>query len=909
MRMRPSSAAARLALLVVLFLTFLAPLSTQAQTVVTVTQISYDALGRLQCTAVRMNPSTFSSLPASACAQGTAGSQGPDKISQNVYDASGQVVQVLHGVGTSLQEAYATYAFSGNGKQTDVVDANGNHAQFSYDGFDRQSQWTFPSTTRASAFTPSLSVVATIPATQTYYCPPNNPDSPFYGPGERYTLSGTNCNTEVFAIISSTSLYYQFVSNLACQQYSGDLVQDSFYPTVYWCGMVGTSPALSKYNCPPGYSLSGTNCNQTSALATANAPNTNDYEAYSYDANGNRTTLRKRDASVLTYQYDALNRASAKVVPQRTGLPATDARSVYYSYDLLGRQLTAWFDSSTSGQGITNAYDTMGRLSSTSQMLDGTTRKVSYCYDADGNRTLMSYPDSAVGVCPTGGASPTGWTNYVRYAYDGLNRPTTITTSAGTTPASYTYNPDGTRAGYASNSTAVSTSYSYDSIDRLSGLTNAPTNTSYKDIFGFTYNSASQITQLTKSNNVFAFTGLNAGTTAYSANGLNQYASVKGVGYTYDANGNLIADGAGTTYLYDVENRMVTASNATNPSLAAATMRYDPLGRLYEVVSTVSGGGATRFVYGGDELLAEYDGGGNLLRRYVHGADLKSDDPAVWYEGATLSSTSERLLRPNWQGSIELVTDTTGASVYGANTYDEFGNPGPSNGGNGNVGRFQYTGQAWISEARLYYYKARMYSPILGRFMQTDPIGYGDDVDLYAYVGNSPVDRVDYSGRDAAIVVTAHKLTINLPVEFYGKAATKENKNIVISAIKSFWSTKYKDLNVDVNVIVNPFNGILAGILSGDNLIDIEGGSETPTTSFDRYVNLYTGNPVGLGWSAAHEAGHLMHLLDKYREGARPDGSRITVPFYGWGNNIMGAPSQPADGRNIAEIIRYNPIH
>ncbi|MFM9587624.1 RHS repeat domain-containing protein, partial [Streptomyces caniscabiei] len=82
-------------------------------------------------------------------------------------------------------------------------------------------------------------------------------------------------------------------------------------------GMVGTSPALSKYNCPPGYSLSGTNCNQTSALATANAPNTNDYEAYSYDANGNRTTLRKRDASVLTYQYDALNRASAKVVPQR----------------------------------------------------------------------------------------------------------------------------------------------------------------------------------------------------------------------------------------------------------------------------------------------------------------------------------------------------------------------------------------------------------------------------------------------------------------------------------------------------------------------------------------------------------------------------------------------------------------
>ncbi|WP_346730586.1 toxin C-terminal domain-containing protein [Caballeronia sp. dw_19] len=49
----------------------------------------------------------------------------------------------------------------------------------------------------------------------------------------------------------------------------------------------------------------------------------------------------------------------------------------------------------------------------------------------------------------------------------------------------------------------------------------------------------------------------------------------------------------------------------------------------------------------------------------------------------------------------------------------------------------------------LYYYKAQMYSPTLGRFLQTDPVGYADDLNWYAYAGNNPVNFSDPTGLAA----------------------------------------------------------------------------------------------------------------------------------------------------------------
>ncbi|MCK5021439.1 MAG: RHS repeat-associated core domain-containing protein [Candidatus Peribacteraceae bacterium] len=59
---------------------------------------------------------------------------------------------------------------------------------------------------------------------------------------------------------------------------------------------------------------------------------------------------------------------------------------------------------------------------------------------------------------------------------------------------------------------------------------------------------------------------------------------------------------------------------------------------------------------------------------------------------------------------------------------------------------YQFTGRRYDAESGMYYYRARMYEPGMGRFIQADPAGMVDGANMYAYVGNNPVNKKDPFG-------------------------------------------------------------------------------------------------------------------------------------------------------------------
>lgn len=398
------------------------------------TQTSYDLAGRLHCTAVRMNPSAYAWLPASACVQGTPGAHGADRITRNHYDAAGQLLRVESAVGTALQQDEALYTYSPNGQRTSLTDGRGYRAEFGHDGHDRQVRWTFPSKT---------------------------------APG----------------------------------------VADPF-----------------------------------------------DYEAYGYDAAGNRTSLRRRNGATITYGYDALNRPTVKSVPANG---AVAGYQVHYGHDNRGLQTFARFGS-PSGEGVTNAWDGFGRLASSTTLLGGVSKTLSYQYDAHGNRTKLLHHD---------GMS-------FDYAYDGLDRVTTIRENNSYLIAQLHYDISGRRASIT-RANGTTTAYAYDGVGRLSQLGHDLAGTAHDLSLTFAYNPASQLIQQGRSNAAYSWTGHYDVSRSYAANGLNQYTQTGTIAPTYDALANLTSAGP-DSYAYNTKNLLAFTSGG-------ATFAYDPLGRMNRI--------------------------------------------------------------------------------------------------------------------------------------------------------------------------------------------------------------------------------------------------------------------------------------------------------------------------------------
>jgi RHS repeat-associated protein len=453
--------------------------------------------------------------------------------------------------------------------------------------------------------------------------------------------------------------------------------------------------------------------------------------SFAYDAVGNRTQRTDYNNMPTNYTYDALNRLTKITYP--------DASTATYAYDKLSQMTSAANLNGT----VSFVYDKLGRVTSTTDVWG---QAINYTYDANGSRTKMSF----------------GSTTKATYTYDAINRVTKIADGSNLA-TTYAYDV-ASRLISRTLPNGVATAYSYDGLDRLTRLKDAKSATVIADN-NYTYNDAGDIIQnidqsgahaygydaldrLTAAsypatgNESYAYDSVGNRTSShrsanYSYQPFNRLTNTDTASYLYDNNGNMTSksDGSGTTQLqWDFENRLTTV---VTPSAGSVTYKYDALGR--RVQSAPSTSASTNFNYDGDDVAQDKTSAG-VITEYLNGPGI--DNKIRQKTGTTIYYFAQDHL-----GSTTALTDTNGALVE-RETYDAYGNSAGST-----RTRYGFTGRERDAVTGLMYYRARWYVAQVGRFASEDPIGLSGDINVYAYVGNNPLDAFDPFGLSSIIVL------------------------------------------------------------------------------------------------------------------------------------------------------------
>lgn len=451
-----------------------------------------------------------------------------------------------------------------------------------------------------------------------------------------------------------------------------------------------------------------------------------------YNAYGQKEALIKPDGNEIRYTYDSFERL-------KTVTSSDQSISYLYEYNLLD-QVICIIDQNT-GKATQREYF-QGNLKKET-LANGLT--LDYTYDRTGRAHTITFPDQT-GIEYIYNAVDlreiyrivNGQRTYVhRDLEHSLSGEVTKTELPGKNGV-MAYHFDSLRRCRSITSQAFNQHIPHDGFDSAGNLLKFETqNISYT----FSYDDHYQIkSETSHCFHTYSFDSLENRTSKdgekYHHNALKQLIKKGEQELVYDLNGNLIRNGP-YEYTYDALNRLVKLSS----NGLCATYSYDAFDRR---MTKIINGEEELFLYEGQDEIGCWKNGICQEIRLI-GKNKQSQTVALEIQGVTCVPIHDI------HGNISLLLNLQGEIIeqYRYTAYGEgeiFGPSGEKRLQSAIGNPWQYAGKRMDEESGLVVFGMRYYDPQLGRWISTDPAGFVDGFNLYAYVHNNPLRYIDQFG-------------------------------------------------------------------------------------------------------------------------------------------------------------------
>ncbi|MFO0943687.1 MAG: RHS repeat-associated core domain-containing protein [Pirellulales bacterium] len=474
---------------------------------------------------------------------------------------------------------------------------------------------------------------------------------------------------------------------------------------------------------------------------------------FTLDPAGRVSRKQDQKGDTCTFNYDLAGRLSNRQYRAAANSPSgTIADTDQFTYDKAGRMLTAY--SGRYNNTVGYSYDSASRKTTESLTIAGQTYTTTTDYNARGELTKYTYPDSTV----------------VDRSYTARGELYQLK-HAGTTIDTRAYDNGGRMSSSTLNNGVVDTR-AHGADNTLSSITFTGSGTSIGNLsyaWDNNHNKTSETITGTMSNYGFSiptggYDGEDCLVSFNRTSGLSQSWSLSAVGdwnsittngtaqtrthgpthelltgaasnVSTDVKGNITLipsslrpNASSLTSTWDFDNRLTSATTGSG----TVSHQYDALGRR---VARTSGSSTTVYVQAGQQTIADYASGAapaSSTYRYLYASYI--DEPVMRW---TTSSSTAVYYHRNQQYSVTALTDSSGA-VLERYAYTAYGVPTIANasGGvlssSGQNNRYTYTGREWDNDIQQYHYRARMFDPALGRFCSRDPMRYTRTFSLFA---------------------------------------------------------------------------------------------------------------------------------------------------------------------------------